>query len=116
MCFRQIFAIGPFTLKQIGNGVEPDTVYTQPHPEIDHLEHFSLYLGIVKVEIRLVGVKTMPVVGFGHRIPGPVGGLEVLKDNPCIAVLFRCVAPDVKVPMGGALFCLASPLEPGMLV
>ena len=72
--------------------------------------------GVVEIQVGLVRVKTMPVVGLGDRIPAPVGGLEILEDDPGVLVLLRVVAPDVKVALRAAGRRVPRALEPGMLV
>ena len=86
------------------------------HPKVNNPQHFRLHLRVVEIEVWLVGVEAVPEVCLGQRVPGPVGGFEVLKDDPRFSVLLRRVAPDVEVPMYGARFGPAGTLEPGMLV
>ena len=62
-------------------------------------------------------VEAVPVIGLGHRVPGPIGGLEVLEDDARLLVLVRRVAPDVKVARRGCpVSAPARRLKPGMLV
>ena len=58
----------------------------------------------------------MPVVGLGDGVPGPVGVLEILEDDPGVAVFVGRVAPDVEIPPERAGLGLPGPLEPGVLV
>ncbi len=95
MGLRQVLAVGPLPLKQVRHRIQTNPVNPHCQPVIDHLQHLCLHLGIIKVQIRLVTVETMPVVGLGHRVPVPVGGLEILEDDPGLAVPLRCIAPDI---------------------
>src|SRR5262249_34069274 len=52
----------------------------------------------------------------GHRVPGPVGGLEVLEDDAGVPVLFRRRTPDVEVAPGAPGLGAPGALEPGVLV
>ena len=61
-------------------------------------------------------VEPVPVIGPGDRIPGPVGGLEVLEDDAGVPVPIGRVAPHVEVPPGRSGAGPPGPLEPGMLV
>src|SRR5271169_383861 len=61
-------------------------------------------------------IKAMPVVRFGDRIPGPVGGFEVLEDDARVAILFRGVAPHVEIAPAAAGRGAAGLLEPRMLI
>src|SRR5205823_7608423 len=116
MRLAQIFAVCPFPLEEIGHRIEPQSVHTHAEPEIDHTEHRAPNRGRVVVEIRLVGVEAMPVIGLGERVPGPVGWLEVLEDNPRAAISLRRVAPDIEVAPLASRLCSPRALEPRMLV
>ncbi len=61
-------------------------------------------------------IETVPVIRFGHRIPGPVGGLKIFEDDASVFVLFGRVAPDVKIAPFAALRRAARPLKPGVLI
>ena len=60
--------------------------------------------------------KAVPVVLLRHGVPGPVGSLKVLKNDPDILILGGVVGPDVKFPLGRAFGCFAGPLKPRVLV
>ena len=55
---------------------------------------------IIKIQIRLVGVKAMPVIGISHGVPRPVRRFEVFEDNTRIGVTIRRLAPDVHLALG----------------
>ena len=61
-------------------------------------------------------IKTVPEIGFGHRVPCPVRGLEILEDNSRVAVFARIVTPDIEIPLRRAFGRAARPLEPGVLI
>ena len=73
-------------------------------------------LGAVEIQVRLVGIETVPVIGLGHRVPGPVGSFKVLEDDPGFPVSVRRIAPDIEVTPGAPRFGPAGPLEPGVLI
>ena len=75
-----------------------------------------LHFRIVEVQIGLVRIKTVPVIGLGDGIPGPIGGLEVFENNPRLLIALLAVAPDVKFARAAARLGLARALKPGMLV
>ncbi len=58
----------------------------------------------------------MPEIGFGNRIPSPIGGLEIFEDDAGIAIFPRIIAPDVKVPVWGTFRRTAGSLKPGVLI
>ena len=66
---------------------------------------------ILEIQVGLMGIKPMPEIGFGDRIPGPVRGLEILKDDPRVAVFVRVVAPDVEVALGRSRRAPGVPVE-----
>ena len=102
---RQIFAVRPFALVEIGHGVQPQPVHAHIEPEIERLADRLVNLRVVEVQVGLMRIKAMPVVGLGHRIPGPVGRLEILEDDAGFLVFVRRVAPDIEVARRG---CRAS--------
>ena len=116
MRFREVFAVGPLALEEIRDGVQPQPVHAHSVPEIQRGEDRLAHTGIVVVEVGLMGIEPVPVVGAGHRVPCPVGRLEVLENDPGVRVALRGVAPDIPVPPGAAGFGAAGALEPGMLI
>ena len=116
MRLGQVLAVRPVPLEQVRNRVEPESVHAAVQPEVHGPGDRRSDPRIVEVEVRLVGVEAVPVVGAGDRIPGPVGGLEVLEDDPRIRIAIRRVAPDVEVAPWAAGGGPAGPLEPRMLV
>src|ERR1051325_580241 len=61
-------------------------------------------------------VEAMPEVGFRHRIPCPVGSLEVFEDNARFFVLLLVVTPDVVVALFASGGSAPRALKPGMLI
>jgi len=112
----QVLTVGAHPFVEIGHGVQAQAVDPKAQPEIHHLEHGLLHGRIVVVEVGLVGVEAVPVVGLGHRVPGPVGLLEILEDDPRLPILVRGVVPDVEIAVHGAGLGLSGALEPGMQV
>ena len=58
----QVLAVGALALEQVGHGVEPEAVEPEVEPEAQHVEHRLLDLGVVVVEVGLVGEEAVPVV------------------------------------------------------
>ena len=65
----QVLAVGAVALVQVGHGVEPEAVHAEVEPEAQDLEHRLLDLGVVEVEVRLVGEEAVPVVGAAPGRP-----------------------------------------------
>ena len=114
--FRQVLVVRALALDEIGDGIEPEPVHAHVEPEPHHLDDFAQHLRIVEVEVGLVGIETMPIVGLGDRVPGPVGGLRIQKDDPGAFIGLVGIAPDIEVARCGTGLCVAGPLEPGVLV
>ena len=91
---RSYYAVGPLAFVEVGDGVETHPVDPHSEPEVEDPQHLPAHRRIVEVEVGLVGVEAVPVVGLGHRIPAPVGGLEVLKDDASVPVFLGGVAPS----------------------
>ncbi len=108
----QVLAAGAGALEQVGHRVEAQAVDAELEPEVDHAQHLLAHLGVVEVEVGLVGVEAVPVVGLGDRIPRPVGALEVGEDDARLGVLLRAVAPHVVVALRAARRGVAGALEP----
>ena len=114
MGLGQVLAVGALALEQVRHGVQPEPVQAHVEPEPDDLEHDLLDLGVVVVEVRLVGEEAVPVEGLRLGVPGPVGGLGVDEDDAGVQVLLVGVGPHVPVALGRPR--LAGLLEPGVLV
>ncbi len=116
MRLGQVFAVGALALEEVGHGVEPDAVDPDVHPEVEGFEDRLLDLGVVEVEVGLARVEAVPVVGVRDVVPGPVGRLEVLEDDPHVLVLLVGLAPHVEVTCGGSRLRPPRALKPGVLV
>ena len=73
MGLREVLPIGPLSLMQVGNGVESQAVDTEVQPEIEYFDNRLAYQWVVPVQIRLMREETVPVVGLGLGVPGPIG-------------------------------------------
>ena len=82
----QVLAVGALALVEVRDGVEAEAVEPEVQPEAQDLEHRLLDLGVVEVEVGLVGEEAVPEVGAGLLVPGPVGGLGVGEDDPRVLV------------------------------
>ena len=112
----EVLAVGALALVEVGDGVEPHAVDAEGEPLVHHLDDGLVHLGVVEVEVGLVGVEAVPVVLAGDGVPCPVAGLEVLEDDADAGVFFGRVAPDVEVAGLAAFGGAAGLLEPGVLV
>ena len=114
--FGQVLAVGAVAFKQIGHGIHPETIHAHVHPVVENLENLFLHLRTVVVQVGLVVEKPVPVVGFRHRIPSPVGGFGVGENNPHVLVFLVRVAPHVIITIDRTLRCPSGPLKPRVLV
>ena len=115
MGLGQVLAVGAVPLEEVGHGVEPEAVEADVEPEADDVEHGVGHLGVVVVEVGLVGEEAVPVVLAPLGVEGPVGLLGVDEDDPGVGVALVVVAPHVPVGLRvGAV--LAGLLEPRVLV
>ncbi len=97
MGLGQVLAVGALPLEQIGHGVQPEAVDSEVQPEPQHVDHRVLDVGIVVVQVRLMGEEAMPVVLLAHRIPRPIGRLRVDEDDARLRIPFVTVRPHVEV-------------------
>src|SRR5262245_10756275 len=61
-------------------------------------------------------VKAMPEIRIGERVPSPVRGLKILKDDAGLGILLRSIAPHVKVTLWRAGGSSPGALKPRMLI
>ncbi len=115
MRFWQILTVGSFPFKQVGDGIRPEAVQPHIQPEFHHPEHFLLHLRVVIIQIRLRGIKSVPVILLALLIPGPIRVLRIQEDDPGLFVQLVGVAPDIIIPVRRVL-ALPRLLKPFMLV
>ena len=65
MRLGQVLAVGALALVEVGHGVEAEAVQPEVQPEAQDVEHRLLDLGVVVVEVGLVGEEAVPEVGAG---------------------------------------------------
>ena len=97
MRLGQILAVRVFPFVKVRDGIEPKPVHTHRQPEIADLLHGIVHGRIIKIQVRLMRIKPMPVVGFRERVPRPVRCFEIFEDDSRVLVFFRRVAPDIEV-------------------
>src|SRR5262249_58137628 len=114
--FRQILAQSAFPFVKIRNCVQPQSIYSEVQPEIQHTRNLLVNLRVVIVEIRLMGVEPMPIVTLTNRVPRPIRRLEIAKNDPGLLVPLGRVAPDIKLPPRASRFGSARLLKPRMLI
>ena len=78
----QMLAGGALPLEQIGDRIEPKAIHALIQPEIDDPKHGPPHQRVVEIEIRLMCIEAMPVIGFRHGVPGPVGCLKERRAQP----------------------------------
>src|SRR5512144_2898368 len=93
----EIIRTSPFSLVQIRDRIESETINPKFQPEIHYFYDFFPNLGVAEVEVRLVRVEPVPEIGASYRVPCPIRCLEVLKDYSRIFIPIRRVAPHVKL-------------------
>ena len=116
MRLGKVLVVGAFALDQIGNGVQAQAVDSHVQPVRHYLEHFIEHLRIVEIEIRLVGIETVPEVGTRHRVPGPVGRFGIEKDDPRAGIFLIAVRPYVEITLGRIGRRATGALEPLVLI
>ena len=112
---REVLAVGAVALEEVGHGVQAEAVEAEVQPEAQDVEHRLADLGVVVVEVGLVGEEAVPVVGARDVVPRPVRRLGVGEDDPRVLVLVRRVGPHVPVALARAGRRLAGALEPLVL-
>ena len=100
MGFGQIFAACPLAFIKIGNGVQTESVDTHGKPKIAYLLDSFVHGRVVEIQIRLMGIKAVPVICFCDRVPCPVGCFEIFENDARIFVFLRRVAPDIELAFG----------------
>ena len=116
MGLGQVFVIGALAHAQVRNGVEAQAVHPHVEPKAHHADDGLYHFRVVVVEVRLVGEKTMPVIGLGLIVPLPVGGLGVGKDDPRLLKFHDRIAPHIELALARSGRRLARGLKPGVLV
>ena len=81
MCLGQVLVTGAVADAQIGDRIEAQPVHAHVEPKAHDPDDGLHDLRIVVVQVRLMGEEAVPVVLFGDRVPGPVGGLGVGEDD-----------------------------------
>ncbi len=96
----QVLADRALSLVQVGHRVQPEAVQAHVEPEAQRLQHRVVDLGVVVVEVRLMGEEAVPVVGARDRVIGPVRRLGVGEDDAGVLVALVGVRPHVPVALG----------------
>ena len=112
---REVLAVGALLLEEVGNGIQPEAVDPEVHPEPDDVEHRLLHVGVLEVEVGLVGEEPVPEELASHRVEGPVRHLRVDEDDAGVGVRVVGVGPHVEVAVG-AVGLGPARLEPRVLV
>ena len=97
MRLLQVFTACPLALVKVRHRIEPQPVNAHGKPEITDFFDRFVDRGIIKIQIRLVRIKAVPVIRFCHWIPRPVRRLKIFKDDTRVLEFLRRIAPDVKI-------------------
>src|SRR5665647_1427797 len=95
MGLRQVLAVGALPLIEVGYRVQAQAINSQAQPKIERPDNLFAHVRAVEIKVRLMGVKSVPVIGLGHRVPGPIGGFEILEYDAGLWIFLGGFAPDV---------------------
>ncbi len=96
----QILAARVFSFVKVRDSVKTKSIYAQAEPEIAYFLHGIMHRRVIKVQVRLMRIKAMPIIRFRHRVPCPVRCFEVFENDSRILVFFRGVTPHIEVFIG----------------
>ena len=112
----QVFVVGAVALDQVRDRVQAQTVDAHVEPVTHYRQHCLHDLRVIEVQVRLVGIETVPEILAGDRVPGPIGLFGIEKDDARAVVLLIVIGPHVEIPRRRTFLGLAGTLEPGVLV
>src|SRR4051794_17340926 len=104
----------PLAFVEIRHRVETKTIDAEIEPEFKDAQDFAMHARVVEIQVGLMRIESVPVISAGYRIPGPVGRLEILENDPRVLVFLGCVAPDIEFAIRTARLGAARFLEPLM--
>ncbi len=116
MGFRQVLVVGAFAFDQIWHRIQAQAVDAEIRPITQHRQDLAHHSRVVEIQVWLMVVESVPVIGFGGIVPGPVGPLRIHEDNACAGVFAVILRPDVEVPIHRARLGETGALEPRMLI
>ncbi len=97
MRLSQVLTISVFPFVQVRDSIETKPVYTHGQPEVADLLHGIMHGRIIKIQIRLMRIKPMPIVRFCEGVPRPVRCFKIFEDDSRVLEFLRSVAPDIEV-------------------
>ncbi len=97
MRLSQILTVRVFAFVQVRDGIETKSIHAHGQPEVAHLLHGIVHGRIIKIQIRLMRIKPMPIVRFCDGVPRPVRCFEIFEDDSRVLEFLRSVAPDIEV-------------------
>src|ERR1044072_9590487 len=68
MRFWKILAARIFSFVKVRDGIKTKSIYAQTEPEIADLLHGIVDCRVIKIQVRLVRIKAMPVISFCNRV------------------------------------------------
>src|SRR6266545_937160 len=116
MSLNQVLVVGIFSLNEIGDGIETQSVDAQIEPEAQYSQHLDEDTRVVVVKVGLVRIEAVPEIALRHRIPSPVGFFAVDENNARSEIFLVGFVPDIVVAPLRALPCRTRSLEPRMLI
>ena len=113
---REVLAIRTIALVQVWHRVQSHAIHTHSEPKVDDGQQAAPDIGALKIQIRLVMIKPVPVILARNRIPSPVGAFEIFEYDARFFVFIRCVVPYIELARRTSRPRSSGALEPGMLV
>src|SRR5437773_11301114 len=97
MRVRQILAARVLPFVKVRDGVETESVDAECQPKIAHLLYRFVNSRVIEIQLRLMRIKTMPIVRIRERFPRSLRRLEIFEVVSRILEFFRRIAPDIEV-------------------
>src|SRR5690242_12552664 len=98
MRLGEVLAGRSFSLHKVGHGVKPESINSQLKPELHDVPNRFADGRVVEVQVGLVTEESVPIIGFGYGIPGPVRKLRIQKNDARTVVAVIGLAPNVPIP------------------
>src|SRR6266540_2415655 len=68
----QIFADSALAFVKVRDSIETKSIHAQGQPKIANVLDRFVHGRVIEIQVRLMGIKTMPIVSFCNGIPRPV--------------------------------------------